>query len=122
MRNGAHSGSKLIEFDPNQFRTYNVHMNALQFEWDTAKNRANIKKHNISFTEAKSAFYDEQALVFSDPDHSVDEERFILLGLSIKTQVLVVCHCFRQSETVVRIISARKADSDEVGDYWRNRS
>lgn len=101
---------------------YNVHMNELQFAWDQAKNSANLKKHNVSFEEAKSAFYDEQAIVFSDPDHSDDEERFILLGLSAKARIVVVCHCFRESETVVRIISARKADSAEEQVYWSSRS
>ncbi|MCP4712439.1 MAG: BrnT family toxin, partial [Planctomycetes bacterium] len=76
----------------------------------------------ISFEEAQAAFYDEQAVVFFDPDHSEDEDRFILLGLSFELRVLVVCHCFRKSETTVRIISARKADKDEQRDYWRRRS
>lgn len=97
-------------------------MNTLRFEWDHAKNRTNIKKHNVSFVEAKSAFYDEQAIVFPDPDHSDDEERFILLGLSEKARILVVCHCFRMRETVIRIISARKADAEEECDYWSSRS
>jgi len=97
-------------------------MSSLRFEWDNAKNRANIKKHNISFSEAKSAFYDEQALLYSDPDHSDDEERFILLGMSMNTRVLIVSHCFRASGTVIRIISARKADNDEIADYWRSQS
>jgi uncharacterized DUF497 family protein len=66
-------------------------------------------------------FYDEGAIQFYDPDHSDEEERFILLGLSLKPQVLVVCHCFRKSETVVRIISARKADKDEEQAYWERR-
>lgn len=96
-------------------------MKRLRFEWDPAKNRANIGKHNISLAEAQSAFYDEQALVFDDPDHSDDEDRFILLGLSAKARVLVVCHCFRESETTVRIISARKADGEEERDYWSSR-
>ena len=97
-------------------------MDALEFNWDSAKNRTNIKKHHVSFEEAQSAFYDEEAIIFSDPDHSYDEDRFILLGLSIKASVLVVCHCFREDETVVRIISARKADKSEEGDYWERRS
>lgn len=80
----------------------------------------------MSFAEAKSAFYDEQAIVFPDvfpdPDHSHDEERFILLGLSEKARMVVVCHCFRERETVIRIISARKADPEEERDYWSSRS
>ena len=97
-------------------------MNDLQFIWDNRKNKANIKKHHVSFEEAQSAFYDEQAVAFFDPDHSEQEERFILLGISHKLRVLVVCHCFRESETVVRIISARKADKAEEGNYWKRRS
>ena len=97
-------------------------MNALQFEWDSRKEKANVRKHNVSFAEARTAFYDENAIQFFDPDHSTDEDRFILLGMSFRLRVLVVCHCFRESETVVRIISARKADKAEERDYWRQRS
>jgi len=92
------------------------------FEWDDRKNKANVKKHGVSFEEARVAFYDEHAIQYLDPDHSEQEERFILLGISYKLRVLVVCHCFRESDTVVRIISARKADRDEESEYWRNRS
>jgi len=97
-------------------------MAELRFEWDARKNKENAKKHGISFEEAQTAFYDEQAVVFFDPDHSDAEDRFILLGISYKLRVLVVCHCFRESETAVRIISARKADKGEQRDYWRRRS
>jgi hypothetical protein len=94
-------------------------MAELAFEWDSKKDTANIKKHGVSFEEARTVFYDENALLFFDPDHSDDEDRFILLGLSLKPRVLVVCHCFRESETVVRLISARKADHEEEQEYWR---
>jgi len=94
-------------------------MNVLEFEWDERKHKANVKKHGVSFLEARTAFYDENAIQFYDPDHSEDEERFLLLGMSIKPQILVVCHCYRESETLVRIISARKADKSEEGAYWR---
>lgn len=67
----------------------------LTFEWDENKNRLNIEKHNVSFEEAATVFYDENAILISDPDHSEEEERFILLGLSQKTRMLVVCHCYR---------------------------
>ena len=97
-------------------------MKELKFVWDNRKNKANAEKHGVSFEEAQTAFYDEQAVIFFDPDHSDDEDRFILLGMSFKLRVLVVCHCFRESETVIRIISARKADKAEEGDYWRRRS
>ncbi len=96
-------------------------MNELVFEWEQRKEKSNIKKHHLSFEDARTAFYDENAIQFYDPDHSDEEERFILLGLSFKSQVLVVCHCFRESETVIRIISARKADRDEELAYWMER-
>ena len=100
---------------------YNVHMQALRIEWDKKKNNANRKKHGVSFEEARTVFYDENAIQFYDPDHSDEEDRFILLGLSFKPRVLVVCHCFRVSDTVVRIISARKADKEEEREYWNQR-
>ncbi|MFC1689271.1 BrnT family toxin [Pseudomonadota bacterium] len=96
-------------------------MKTLEFEWDRKKETANVKKHGVSFKEAQTAFYDEGAIQFYDPDHSDEEDRFILLGLSLKPRVLVVCHCFRESEAVVRIISARKADKDEEQAYWERR-
>ena len=96
-------------------------MNELRFQWDNLKEKANIKKHGVSFSEASSVFYDENALQFFDPDHSESEDRFILLGISFKLRVLVVCHCFRKSDTIIRILSARKADGDEENEYWRNR-
>jgi len=94
----------------------------MKFTWDNRKNKANAKKHGVSFEEAQTAFYDEQSVVFFDPDHSGDEDRFILLGISFKLRVLVVCHCFREETTVVRIISARKADQAEERAYWGRRS
>jgi uncharacterized DUF497 family protein len=93
-------------------------MKRLRFEWDKRKEKNNIKKHGISFSEARTAFYDENAIQFFDPDHSEDEDRFILLGISFKLRIVVVCQCFRESETVVRIILARKADDNEENDYW----
>ncbi len=93
----------------------------LRFEWDKRKEKANIKKHGISFDEARTAFYDENAIQFFDPDHSDDEDRFILLGISVRLNVVVVCHCYRESDSVIRIISARKADGDEENDYWGKR-
>ncbi len=96
-------------------------MKRLLFEWDKLKENSNVKKHGISFEEARSAFYDENAIQFFDPDHSDDEDRFILLGVSHKLNTLVVCHCFREEETTVRIISARKADKDEANAYWSYR-
>jgi len=97
-------------------------MKELIFEWDEPKENANVKKHGVSFEEARSAFFDGYAVVFFDPDHSDDEDRFILLGLSIKLRTLVVCHCFKEEETVIRMISARKADKEEEQEYWGLRS
>jgi len=94
-------------------------MRDLRFEWDEDKNRENIKKHGVSFQEAQTIFLDENAMRFFDPDHSQDEDRFIMLGMSFKLRVLVVCHCHRKNDTVIRIISARKADKHEAMGYWR---
>ena len=96
-------------------------MKWLKFEWDDNKDKANAKKHGVSFDEAQTVFYDEYAIQFFDPEHSESEDRFILLGTSFKLNALVVCHCFRRDETVVRIISARKADKDEAQVYWSKR-
>lgn len=94
-------------------------MSDIRFEWDERKNKRNIKKHGISFEEAQTVFFDESAIRFNDPDHSQDEDRFIMLGMSFQLHVLVVCHCYRKDETVIRIISARKADNQESRNYWR---
>ena len=93
-------------------------MDTIQFEWDNNKNSINKKKHHISFEEAATVFYDEEALMIPDPEHSQDEERFILLGQSSLAKLLVVCHCYRASETVIRIISARKANKRESNQYF----
>ena len=92
-------------------------METLRFEWDENKNRINLAKHKISFEEAQTVFYDEEALVIDDPEHSQEEERFIILGFSKKANLLVVCHCYRESESVIRIISARKATKTEERQY-----
>ena len=96
-------------------------MAGLRFEWDEEKEKINIRKHGVSFDEARSVFYDENAVEFFDPDHSEDEERFIMLGISFRLRTLVVCHCSRETEAVIRIFSARKADKDEEREYWRRR-
>jgi len=93
-------------------------MDLLKFEWDERKNRRNKAKHGVSFEEAQTVFFDENALRFFDPDHSEDEDRFLMLGLSYQLRVLVVCHCFRVSDEVIRLISARKATVDEEDVYW----
>lgn len=94
-------------------------MGTISFEWDENKNRINQRKHGISFEEAKTVFYDDEALVIDDPEHSEEEERFIILGLSLQANLLVVCHCCRNSDSVIRIISARKATKTESSYYRR---
>jgi uncharacterized DUF497 family protein len=91
-------------------------MSELYFEWDPAKNASNQKKHGVSFDEAKSVFSDDFARLIADPDHSQDEERFILMGSSIDANLLIVCHCIRDEDSV-RIISARTADKKERKTY-----
>lgn len=92
-------------------------MNRITFTWDNNKNSANMQKHGISFDEAKSVFYDDNARLMHDPDHSGDEERFLILGLSKKINILVVCHCYRENDEIIRIISARKATKNEKNQY-----
>ncbi len=89
----------------------------LKIEWDPPKAAANFKKHGISFEEAATAFSDEHGRLIPDPDHSEDEDRFILLGMSLSTRLLVVCHCYREPSSVIRIISARKASKSERAQY-----
>src|SRR5512147_1131838 len=92
-------------------------MTALRFEWDARKSRLNRTKHGVSFEEAQTVFLDDHALLIDDPDHSDDEDRFVLLGLSSTLRALVVCHCYRRRGQVIRIISARKADPQERALY-----
>ncbi len=91
----------------------------IHFEWNKKKNEANLKKHGISFEEAKSVFYDQNAIEFFDEEHSHDEQRFLLLGFSDKLRLLLICHCFRKSDSRIRIISARKATKNESKYYRR---
>ena len=95
-------------------------MNEIHFEWNKLKALANKRKHGISFEEAKTIFYDDHAVQFDDPDHSEDENRFIMIGLSYKLRVLVVSHCERDKD-VIRIISARKAARHEAQYYQEGR-
>ena len=97
-------------------------MRELRFEWDENKSRLNRKRHGVSFPEAQSVFLDDHPLLIDDPDHSVDEPRFLLLGLSSSLRVLVVCHCVRQAGNVIRIISARKADRSERNAYSKGNA
>jgi len=92
-------------------------MLSIQFEWDPKKAQANLRKHKVSFEDAQSVFADEHALLIDDPDHSEEEDRFVLLGMSHSLRLLVVVHCYRTEGRVIRIISARKADADEQTIY-----
>ena len=94
-------------------------MNTIDFEWDDKKSKINITKHGITFEEAISVFYDEEAIEFYDEEHSEWEDRFLMLGLSNKLNLLLVCHCHREPKGKIRIISARKATKNESKNYER---
>ena len=89
----------------------------MRFEWDASKAASNAKKHKVTFEMAKTVFYDDLAVQFFDEEHSVNEERFLLLGISSDAKVLLVCHCEREDGDVIRIISARKATESEAQNY-----
>lgn len=93
----------------------------MEFIWDETKAAANRAKHKVSFDEAKTVFDDPESLRIYDPDHSKDEDRFLLLGLSSTLRILVVCHCYRESKKQIRIISARKATKTESSTYERRK-
>ena len=100
-----------------ELRNRGIILHSIFFDWDENKNRANIQKHGVSFVEAMTVFDDDDAMYKPDAEHSQDEDRFVILGLSKNTRLLVVCHCYRESETIVRIISARKAAKSESEQY-----
>jgi len=89
----------------------------MKITWDENKNHDNIKKHHVSFEEAETVFYDPNGKLIDDPEHSTDEDRFIILGLSKMLRLLVVCHCYRENDETIRIISARKATKRETMYY-----
>lgn len=93
-------------------------MSELAFIWDPRKAKTNLLKHRVSFEEARSVFYDEHAIEFFDDTEEDGEERFLMLGLSVKRRLLLVCHCYREPEDTIRIISARKATKTE-SEYYR---
>lgn len=97
-------------------------MSGLSFEWDSKKAESNARKHGVTFEEAKTVFFDDQALVIPDPDHSENEDRFIIMGKSGQSRMLVVVHCFRRSGTVIRLISARRAGTKEQKSYWEQKT
>ncbi len=92
-------------------------MQYIDFEWNKTKAQSNLIKHGISFEEAKSVFLDENARVIADPSHSDSEDRFVILGMSDRPRILVVCHCYRKNAEIIRIISARKATRNEAKAY-----
>jgi hypothetical protein len=92
-------------------------MKEIKFTWDPNKNKANISKHKVSFEEAKSVFFDENARIIYDPDHSEKEDRYILLGMSNKLEIVAVNHCYREDDSEIRIFSARKATKNEKRQY-----
>lgn len=89
----------------------------LVFEWDEKKDISNQQKHGVSFGEVIDCFYDDKALLFDDPEHSINEERYVLIGIGSAKRVFVVCHCYRKNDKVIRIISARKATKKEEKRY-----
>ena len=92
-------------------------MKYISFEWDESKNKSNLKKHGISFEEAKTVFFDENARLIHDTNHSTSEDRFILLGFSSSLRILTVVHAYKASDEIIRIISARKATNNEKKQY-----
>lgn len=96
-----------------------INTNPLSFEWDDDKNVENIRKHGVSFGEAQTAFKDECAPYYFDPDHSHEEDRYLLIGMSSSHEILIVSHCYRDGDLKIRIISARKANENEKKEYRR---
>ena len=94
----------------------------MNFDWNPDKNKSNIKKHGVGFEEAETVFQDEMALELFDDEHSKDEDRYIIIGISSKTRELMVCHCYRNGGNIIRIISARRATKNEIALYERRYS
>lgn len=92
----------------------------IKFEWDEAKNEINKKKHGISFEEAREVFADDDAILFDDPDHSEGEARFLIIGTVRSSKICIVSHCYRGSDEVIRLISAREATKREKKFYWES--
>lgn len=92
-------------------------MERITFEWDDTKAKSNLKKHGVAFEEAQSVFFDDQAIQFWDADNSETEDRFLMLGLSNKLRILLVVHCFKEADSIIRISSARKATKNEMKEY-----
>jgi len=95
--------------------TYNIIMKEIHFEWD--ENKINKKKHGLSFEQAKEVFSDENAILFDDPDHSIEEDRFLIIGMIKTSKICIVSHCYRNNDNVIRLISAREATRNEQKIY-----
>ena len=89
----------------------------IRFEWDENKNVSNQKKHDVAFEDAKTVFYDDYAILFDDPEHSAEEERFLIIGLAESNGICIVSHCYRESDNIIRLISARRATKAEKATY-----
>lgn len=94
-------------------------MENIRFEWDENKNQLNKVKHGIDFNEAATVFFDENAIMFDDPEHSMEEERFLILGITKHENLCIVSHCYRGKDNIIRIISARKATKNETKTYYK---
>jgi uncharacterized protein len=90
----------------------------ITFAWDRRKAQLNLRKHGVSFEEAQTVFFDEAARLIDDPDHSIEEPRFLMLGFSVQARCLIVTHCCRDNDLVIRLISARPATKNEEQIYW----
>jgi uncharacterized DUF497 family protein len=107
-------------FDNNNKNNYSVDIGAITFEWDTSKNSTNLIKHGITFEDSVYAFLDPFGIIIPDPDHSIDEERFILIGRDSRKRLQVICHSYRGNEETIRIISVRSATKKEKNVYGGN--
>lgn len=96
-------------------------MRPIGFDWNDRKAEANLRKHGVSFVEASTVFEDDAALFMADPDHSQSEDRFLILGASVRSRILIVAHCYRSEEGIIRIISARKASARQRAEYERRK-
>jgi uncharacterized protein len=123
MRNRTSSTERLHRshersiLTPRRGAIYSVVMKYIRFQWDERKGLVNQRKHGVSFDEAQSAFFDPLARVMADPENSEAEDRFLLLGMSRRLRILIVCHCYREGDEVIRIFSARRATSKEAAQY-----
>jgi len=94
-----------------------IEIDGKKFDWDRTKNLMNINKHGISFKEAATIFQDKNSIELDDLEHSQDEDRFLIIGESRRFRLIVVCHCYRENDTIIRIISAREANKEEAKLY-----